>query len=270
MGTTYANIPTLELNVLDLFSGIGGFAAGFHRIGFKTVAFCESSPFARAVLAKTWPEIPCYHDVRNLTARQMRSDGVAGIDVVCGGFPCQDISAAGQGAGLDGVRSGLWREMLRLVTECRPGWVVVENVPALRIRGADRVLDGLEAAGYACWPLVVGAAHAGAPHRRQRVFVLAHADGTGLEERLRRTTRPAPVMPAQRCRGWPVEPGVGRMADGVPARVDRLRALGNAVMPDVTEMIAQAIVSVQAAADFTRSPNSLRNLATLGPTTARQ
>lgn len=114
----YANIPRPDLNVLDLFSGIGGFAIGFHRVGLETVAFCESSRFARGVLAKAWPDIPCYRDVRNLTARQLQRDGVPGIDIVCGGFPCQDISAAGRGAGLDGGRSGLWREMLRLVVEC--------------------------------------------------------------------------------------------------------------------------------------------------------
>ena len=265
------------MNVLDLFSGIGGMALGFQRAGLHPVAFCEQAPFARAVLARAWPDVPCYGDVRTLSAAILRADGVPRADVLCGGFPCQDISASGRGAGLDGRRSGLWREMLRLVRECRPAWVVVESVPALRVRGADRVLDGLEAASYACWPLVVGAAHAAAPHRRARVFVvgraggvLAHAAGAGLEVRLGGAADPAARLPVERRGGWPTEPLVGRVADGVPARVDRLRALGNAVVPDVAEMIARALLAAQAAAERTRPANALRNLATFGPTTARQ
>ena len=161
--------------VLDLFSGIGGFSLGLHWAGFRTAAFCESDPFCRAVLARHWPGVPCYDDVRGLSAARLRADGLPMPALLCGGFPCQDISAAGPGGGLDGPRSGLWREMVRLVDECRPAWVVVENVLALRVRGADRVLGGLEALGYACWPLVVGAAHAGAPHRRARLRALGNA-----------------------------------------------------------------------------------------------
>jgi DNA (cytosine-5)-methyltransferase 1 len=237
------------MNVLDLFSGIGGMALGFQRAGFQPVAFCESHTYARRVLARAWPAIPCYPDIRLLSSASLRGDGVPWADVLCGGFPCQDVSAAGRGAGLDGARSGLWGEMLRLVQECRPDWVVAENVPALRVRGADRVLGGLEAAGYACWPLVVGAAHAGAPHRRGRVFILAHAVGARLADRFRGPAGPAPILPVERPAGWAAEPGLDRMADGVPGRVDRLRALGNAVVPDVAEIIAHAILA--AAYSFT-------------------
>ncbi len=259
------------MNVLDLFSGIGGLALGLQRAGMRPVAFCEADPFARAVLARHWPSRLCYPDIRQLTAERLRTDGVPHPDLLCGGFPCQDISSAGSGAGLDGNRSALWFEMLRLVEECRPDWVVAENVPALRVRGADRVLAGLEAAGYACWPLVVGAAHAGAPHRRARVFVVAHAGRAGLEDRIGGPAQPTPGLPTERRRGWPAEPGLRRMADGLSARLDgrpaRIRALGNAVVPGVAEMIGRAIY---AAADFTRSANSLRNLATFGATTTRQ
>ena len=185
--------------VLDLFSGIGGFSLGLHWAGCRTAAFCEADPFCRAVLARHWPGVPCYDDVRTLSAARLRADGVPMPDLLCGGFPCQDVSAAGTGGGIDGARSGLWRDMLRLVGECRPAWVVVENVPALRVRGADRLLAGLEALGYAGWPLLVGAAHAGAPHRRQRLVVVAHAPGARLEDRPRppslrssRRQRPAP------------------------------------------------------------------------------
>lgn len=152
-----------EITVLDLFSGIGGFSLGLHWAGMRTVAFCEAAPFARRVLARHWPGVPCYPDVRALSAARLRADGVPRPRLLCGGFPCQDISLAGRGAGIEGARSGLWSHMARLVAECRPDWVVAENVPGLRGRGADRVLSELEAAGYACWPLVVGAVHAGAP-----------------------------------------------------------------------------------------------------------
>ncbi len=208
------------MNVLDLFSGIGGLALGLQRAGMRPVAFGEADPFARAVLARHWPGRCCYPDIRQLTAERLRTDGVPAPEVLCGGFPCQDISNAGSGAGLDGGRSALWFEMLRLVEECRPDWVVAENVPALRVRGADRVLAGLEAAGYACWPLVVGAAHAGAPHRRARVFVVAHAGRAGLADRFGRPAHATPGLPVERRGGWPAEPGVRRVADGLSAGMD--------------------------------------------------
>ena len=239
----------------------------------RTVAFCENALFAQGVLRRRWPLVPCYPDVRTLSAGQLCRDGVPNPDLICGGFPCQDVSAAGGGAGLDGSRSALWRELLRLVYEFRPAWVVAENVPCLRVRGADRVLDGLEAAGYACWPLVVGAAHAGARHRRQRVFIVANAEGAGLESRQRRPAHPPACLHPERRGGWQVEPGLGRVVDGLPARLDRrarLTALGNAVVPDVAEALGRAILCAQAAADRTRSANDLRNLATFGATTARQ
>ena len=271
--------------MLDLFSGIGGFSLGLQRVGMHTAAFCEADRFARSVLQRHWPHIPCYPDVRTLSARQLLHDGVGRPKLVCGGFPCQDISPAGPGGGLSGARSSLWFEMLRLVEECRPDWVVAENSPALRVRGADVVLRGLEAAGYACWPLVVGAAHAGAPHRRQRVFILAHAAGAGLEDWLRTPSRAAPGRAAERRSRWPAEPGLGRVVDGLSARMDqprrgerraRVRALGNAVVPAVAAAIGAAILAVeaaspdQAAAERTRSANVLRNLATLGAITTRQ
>lgn len=237
------------MNVLDLCSGIGGISLGLERAGLRTVAFCEAAPFARAVLRRHWPAVPCYDDLRCLSADRLAADGVPQPGLVCGGFPCQDISTAGKGAGLDGSRSVLWWHVLRLVRECRPAWVMVENVPCLRVRGADRILSALEAAGYACWPLVVSAAHAGAPHRRQRVFILAHAAGAGLEDGLGQPACSSPGLPVERRGGWPAEPGVGRVVDGLPAGLDRrarLTALGNAVVPDVAFAIGRAILSAQA------------------------
>lgn len=238
--------------VLDLFSGIGGFSLGLHWAGMRTVAFCESDRHARAVLARHWPGVPCYPDIRGLDARRLRDDGVPWPGLVCGGFPCQDVSVAGGGLGLGGARSGLWFDMERLVAECRPRWVVVENVPGLRCRGADRVLGGLEALDYACWPVVVGAVHAGAPHRRQRVWIVgryaaADAAGTGLEVGELGAAGASTGLPVERRGGWAAEPRVRRVDDGVPGRVERLRALGNAVVPANAAMIGRAIMAAEAA-----------------------
>ena len=167
---------------------------------------------------------------------------------------------------LPGEQSAPWFHMLRLVQECRPDWVAA----ALRVRGADRIMPGLKAPGYACSPLLVGIAHVAASHGRSRVFILAHAERAELEDRLRLAAFTPPGLPAKRRRGWSAEPGMGRVADGVTRRVALIRALGNAVLPDNAGMIGQAFVRLQAAADLTRSENTLRNLATFGPTMARQ
>ena len=135
------------MRVLDLFSGIGGFSLGLERAGMQTVAFCEIDPFARAVLAQHWPEVPCHDDIRTLTADWLAEMGLW-PDVICGGFPCQDISVAGKGVGITGERSGLWREYARLIGEIRPSYVIVENVAALLGRGAGDVLRDLAALGY--------------------------------------------------------------------------------------------------------------------------
>jgi DNA (cytosine-5)-methyltransferase 1 len=166
-----------KLRVLDLFSGIGGFSIGLERTGgFETVAFCEIEPFPRRVLAKHWPGVPCYHDVRELTAERLAADGI-GVDAICGGFPCQDISLAGKGAGMDGERSGLWSEYARLIGELRPRYVIVENVAALLGRGLDRVLRDLAALGFDAEWHCIPASAVGAPHRRDRLWIIAHPNG---------------------------------------------------------------------------------------------
>jgi len=166
------------LNVLDLFSGIGGFSLGLERTGgFRTVAFCEIEPYARAVLAKHWPGVRCFEDVRAVTAAD-----VGTANVICGGFPCQDISLAGHGAGLAGERSGLWREYARLVGELRPSYAVVENVAALNIRGLLDVLGDLAEIGYDAEWHCIPASYIGAWHRRDRTWILAYPVGK-LEER---------------------------------------------------------------------------------------
>lgn len=162
----------MPLRVLDLFSGIGGFSLGLERAGMQTVAFCEIDPFARRVLTKHWPEVPCHDDIRTLTADWLAENGLW-PDVICGGFPCQDISVAGKGAGIGGERSGLWREYARLIGEIRPRYVIVENVAALLGRGLGDVLGDLAALGYDAEWHCIPASAVGAPHQRDRVWIVA-------------------------------------------------------------------------------------------------
>jgi DNA (cytosine-5)-methyltransferase 1 len=234
-----------ERGVLDLFSGIGGLSLGLHWASYRTLAFCETDEFCQRLLARHWPGVPIYPDIRTLDHDRLQQDGIAPF-LVCGGFPCQDVSLAGGGAGLDGPRSGLWGEMARIVGACRPRWVIVENVPSLRTRGADRVIGDLAALDYACWAFVVGAVHAGAPHRRNRLFLLArdisaHPARARLAMRQRFTTRRARVLPTERFGGWLAEPCVRRVDDGFPGRVDRVRSLGNAVVPAIAAAFGRSI-----------------------------
>jgi len=158
------------MKVLDLFSGIGGFSLGLERTGgFETVAFCEIDKKARQVLKKHWKDVPIFEDVTTL-----RGDQIGTVDVICGGFPCQDISLAGRGAGLEGERSGLWFEFHRLIKEIRPQWVIAENVSALRSRGLDAVLRSLAEIGYDAEWHCIPAAAIGAPHQRDRIWIVAY------------------------------------------------------------------------------------------------
>jgi DNA-cytosine methyltransferase len=171
------------VNVLDLFSGIGGFSLGLERTGgFRTVAFCEIEPYCRAVLKKHWPNVPCYEDVRTLTAERLRADGIS-VDAICGGFPCQDISTAGKGAGIEGERSGLWKEYARIIGEVRPRYVIVENVAALLGRGLSRVLGDLAEIGYDAEWHCIPASYVGAPHRRDRLWIVAYSQSKRYTER---------------------------------------------------------------------------------------
>jgi DNA (cytosine-5)-methyltransferase 1 len=172
----------MSLNVLDLFSGIGGFSLGLERAGMRTVAFCEIEPYPRAILRQHWPAVPCYDDVRTLTAERLVADGIGPIDVICGGFPCQDISSAGKGNGIDGERSGLWSEYARLVGEIRPRYVIVENVAALLGRGLDRVLGDLSTLGYDAEWHCIPASAVGAPHQRDRIWIVAYPARLGKRE----------------------------------------------------------------------------------------
>jgi DNA (cytosine-5)-methyltransferase 1 len=161
--------------VLDLFCGAaGGWSLGMHRAGFTTIAACEFDPWRRAVFSNNFPQARMYDDVRTLSASRLVSDLGALPDAIVGSPPCQDASLANsRGKGVKGERTGLFRDAIRLVSECRPRWCAFENSPGLRTRGADWIIGELEGMGYAVWPCVVGADDVGAPHRRDRVWFIA-------------------------------------------------------------------------------------------------
>lgn len=163
--------------VLDLFSGIGGFALATHWMGWETVQLVEIDPFCQQVLARNFPEVPLHGDVRTFDARPLRGR----VRLVAGGFPCQPHSTAGSRLGAEDPRH-LWPEFARVIEEVEPDWVVAENVTGIRTTAADEVFSDLEALDYACWALVAGAVHAGAPHRRQRVWFVAHANRAALRD----------------------------------------------------------------------------------------
>jgi DNA (cytosine-5)-methyltransferase 1 len=205
----------------SLFSGIGGLDLGLERAGVgRTVWQVEADPFCRGVLARHWPDAVRYDDVR-----EVRGGAVGPVDVLCGGFPCQDVSNAGKRAGLDGERSGLWYEFDRLVGELAPRFVVIENVAALLGRGGPDVLRSLAARGYDAWWDCVPAAAIGAPHRRDRLFIVAWRVGDAKRDRLEGKHDPGAAaraaLVAVRTRNeWPTERGMGRAADGVSGGLD--------------------------------------------------
>lgn len=324
------------MKVLDLFSGIGGFSLGLEAVGMETIAFCEKELFCQANLKKNWPDIPCYNDVTTLDGSEY-----AEVNVICGGFPCQDVSLAGTGKGLAGARSGLWSEYHRIIKEAKPQWVAIENVSALRSRGLEEILRQLAEIGYDAEWYCISAAAVGARHRRDRIWILAYPQGqrhacgepsdqtsqeravesSGKPEGLRfaefgntsgirndelvadthqpRLQRRLSEILCQRAGErlawesgasvanadgeppqwiaeprlerdpWRTEPNVGRVVDGVSTfmdriggipiesaprpkegktkagRIHRIKALGNAIVPQIAQIIGQAIMEYE-------------------------
>ena len=253
--TTKANTGS-GLNELALFAGAGGGILGGKLLGWRPVCAVEYNAYARSVLLArqddgTFPTFPVWDDVRTFDGRPWR--GI--VDVVSGGFPCQDISAAGRGDGLDGKRSGLWSEMARIIGEVRPRFAFVENSPKLTSRGLGRVLGDLASMGFDAEWGVLGAHNAGAPHLRDRIWIVAHAMRDGLQRPQskcqdarnkardvqthweKRDVEPNSFISGGQAqdawRHWPDESGLGRMANGLANRSDRIKAIGNGQVPAV-------------------------------------
>lgn len=283
-----------QLTHLSLFSGIGGLDLAAERAGFRTVGQCEFADYPYQVLCRHWPDVPKWRDICTLSGGDFYDrTGLRTVDVLSGGFPCQPFSVAGKRRGTEDDRY-LWTEMLRVIKELRPAWVVGENVAGIINMALDQVLSDLEAQGYATRTFVIPACGVDAPHRRDRVAIVAwHNDGKPNRreplaaiprENERQNAKPCGVcydvahpesagigglsvqcresrqasadalrrgkivgnsygrrcdrhiwweqfaQPQDGC-WWPAEPRVGRVAHGIPHRVDRLRCLGNAVVP---------------------------------------
>lgn len=256
------------MRIGSLFSGIGGFELGLEMSGLgHTVWQVEQDPFRRAVLAKHWPLVPCFKDVRHVGSANLDR-----VDVICGGFPCQDLSSAGKRAGLAGSKSGLWYEYLRIVSELEPSFVVVENVASGARAWIDTVCAGLGQQGYACLPVPLAASDVGAPHGRKRVFIIAahanahsqsfsteyaetcgtqeaaaHSDSASLWQQSRWLSGPDRAKALEsRHVGWRTpEPPMVRMVDELSKGLDkptaRRRALGDSVVPLCSEVIGYII-----------------------------
>ena len=281
------------MRFLSLFAGIGGFDLGLERAGMECMGQVELEPFCLGVLAKHWPRVKRIADIR-----EVKGEEFGPVELICGGFPCQPFSTAGRRKG-KGDNRYLWPEMLRVIEACRPRWVIGENVPGLLSIEAGMVFDtvcsDLECSGYEVWPLNIPACGVDAPHRRQRVWIVAYSQCAGLQggewsgatgekrepgrHSSKRGEYVADPICKRRCgrnpkrqhaknarepssctRGnkerlgaWLPEPDVGRVAHGVPNRVDRLRALGNAVVPKVAEVIGLAIMQTEKLIDSKQS-----------------
>jgi len=221
---------------LDLFSGIGGFAIAAGWAGYRTVAFCEQDAYCTKVLNRHWPDVPVIADIRDFDGSKWRGAGL-----LTEGFPCQPFSVAGERRGSSDDRA-LWPEMFRIIKEARPRWVLGENVAGIINMALDDVLSQLEGEGYTTGAVVLPACSLNAPHRRDRVWIVAHALRARPQEKwlqqrkskdLRHQASGEPCPHGEYGNGWAFEPNVGRVANGIPNRTHRLKALGNAIVPQV-------------------------------------
>ncbi len=258
------------MRVGSLFAGIGGFDLGLERAGMEIVWRVEIDPYCNKILAKHWPNVRKYGDIREVGSHNLER-----VDLICGGFPCQPFSVAGKRAGKKDNRY-LWPEMFRVIQELKPTWVFGENVVGIINMVLDDVLFELEGEGYETSTLIIPACAVNAPHRRDRVWIVAHdekqIDGENISRTNKRQiqefgecdfsmdvayttgtqlycSREGLSRKGRKAIGsgieswWTTEPDVGRVAHGVPSRVDRLKCLGNAVVPQITEIFGLAILN---------------------------
>jgi DNA (cytosine-5)-methyltransferase 1 len=243
-----------KLQHLDLFSGIGGFSLGLESAGLaKTVAFCDIDNFCQKVLKKHWPEVPIFSDIKELTYEKLKANGINNIDIITGGYPCQPFSVAGRKKGEEDPRH-VWPEYFRIIKELRPTWVIGENVGGHIKLGLDTVLENLESEGYSARTFSISAASIGANHKRERVWILANSKSSNRDEYEINKEHGKPE--AQKIFGnrsclsgvssrWEVEPDVGRVADGLPDTMDRLKSLGNSVVPQIPFLIGSCIKEIE-------------------------
>lgn len=260
----------------SLFTGIGGFDLGFERAGMSCTWQVEIDPFCRKILEKYWPDMERIEDVQKWQPQTKRHR----VEVICGGFPCQDLSPAGRKAGLTGEKSGLWFDFARVVAALAPDWVVIENNHHRWRSWVPFVRSDLWELGYASLPLRLRASDFGAWHRRARCYLIAHADShhlrperwwcearkgdakprdigqawptpDTLRDRLQERPERQAIPEGWRTSSdaftyrWPTEPNVGRMVYGLPDRVDRIRGLGNAVVPVIAEWVGRRIMYLE-------------------------
>ena len=287
------------MRVLDLFSGIGGFSLGLERAGMKTVQFVENDPYCQKVLAKNFPGVPIHGDIKTFNYG-------TSVELISGGFPCQPYSHAGEQRGKEDDRH-LWEEYFRIIQSVRPRWVVGENVSGIINMELDQVLSDLASENYSCQSLVIPACAVNAPHRRDRVWIIARRNAMGNSEYNGLSTAKESRSPSSisdnssqgenktfqskgtsgrsniknvahankeriqgrketgnlesegtqrnqfslRCsqrrigKNWSIEPELGRVANGIPSRVDRIKSLGNAVVPQIVEIIGRAIMEIE-------------------------
>tara|TARA_R110002153_G_scaffold15171_1_gene54360 strand:+ start:48 stop:854 length:807 start_codon:yes stop_codon:yes gene_type:complete len=264
-----------KLQVLDLFAGIGGFTYGMEKTGlYETVGFCEWDKTCQQVLKKHWPSLYCYSDIKDLTYQngylysgECSTAGLVDIDIITGGFPCQDISYAGKGAGIEGERSGHWKHYWRLIDEIKPKAVIIENVSALRRRGLDVVLRDLHEIGYDAEWHCIPASHCGGSHSRDRVWILAYRVSEGgsglvpLEDISssgqggwsgKTDLQQVYSDPFGRCDSWP-EPLLCRMDVPLARRLDRLKQVGNSVYWPIVEQLGYHLYSNIGRANYERT-----------------
>ena len=282
---------------VDLCSGIGGFALGFEQANLSTpVMFCDIEPWCRNILKQHWNNVPIKSDVKELANDP--DNLVPDCDILTAGYPCQPFSQAGRREGAQDDRH-IWPYILKIITSKRPSWVVLENVYGHISLGLDQVLLDLETKGYATRTFVVPASSVGAPHRRDRVWIVGYTEDNGRDGRTEAAGREGPQDKQdesrpevrgkssgpsthvahtnnQRLQGrlsgwqdtewqsvdghagcssathrqsnqnwWTTEPDVGRVANGIPKRVDRLKGLGNAIVPQIAQQIAESIKVVE-------------------------
>ena len=264
----------------SLFSGIGGIDLGFEWAGIETKWQVEIDEYCQKLLSIRFPHTKKFTDVRKVGSHNLEK-----VDIISGGFPCQDISVAGKGAGIEGERSGLWTELHRVISELRPRFAFIENVPMLTIRGGGRVISDLAEIGYDAEWQIVGADDVGAWHRRKRIWIVAYSEHNGsspTDGQREKIESPKPTgkksvgefegrsdlqdvsdtTSKRRCGGdttrknakdvgelrrserfgyWSFEPDVGRVAHGIPKRVDRLKGIGNAVVPYIPYIIGKRL-----------------------------